>query len=892
MKISIKHFFVIIGVGIFLLMTLLFYFLRQLELTSEHLKSIEYNRYLLTKTANELRQSSDDLSKFARLYVATGNVEFKQHYFSVLAIRHGISPRPEHYDNVYWDLDSDNKGKFHPLSSAISLDEIMGQLPYTSAELVNLNEAEKNSEHLVTVESSAFKLMDKLISERSNNSEVTLTPFNEQLNKNSLFSSANLLLNSPDYLAEKQKIMLPIDKLLNSVRNRTQQELNSTYQKLERITNITNILYFSQFILFIFLIFRIKYRVFKPINYISKTINAIKNAQPIHIYHSGYKDEFEQMTVQFSRLYKENNDALARFKLALKISKQSWFEINLTNLEIKISDDYPKMLGFNPDGFLTSFTQWQSEIHPDDLPLLMHKFNQCIAENSLIEFEYRRKSADGSWFWLHSIGQIIEVDENNKPLTMIGLHMDINKRKNNEFREDMRRHVIELLFSNTDLNTILDYIVKGINEKINRSYCGVFLFEKENTSLNSLIWSGPPSDYSKMLEIKSINSNQGSCGLAGALGTQQFISDICSNTACLHCKEAAKGAGFISCWSEPIIGAKKETLGVFSIRFQYAAEQTEEKTLLLKFVSQLVALVLEQIQTDQQLMLAAKVFSDSHECIIIADENINIIDVNKAFTNITGYSKNEVLGANPQFLQSDRYSDDFYKQIWRTVNDIGYWQGDMWNAKKDASLFAGLFNITKVQNSQGVTNYIGLFTDISLIKEQQQSLELLAHYDPLTKLPNRSLFEDRFKQAVARQKRSNKFLAVVFLDLDNFKPVNDDYGHDIGDELLKQVAQRITDSLRAEDTVFRQGGDEFVLLLNGVDSLEHCHQLMTRLHKALAKSFECNHHLCDITASSGVTFYTSVNENLDNLLRNADQAMYQAKKSGKNTFHFFNDFDA
>jgi len=894
MKISIKQFFIIIGIGIFLLMALFFYFLRNIEITATQLKNIEYNRYLLSQKADELRQSSEDLTKFARLYVATGNKKYKNNYYSILAIRHGTSPRPENYDNTYWNLDSQHNNKLHPMNFAESLDEMMKKLPYTPAEFVYLHLAEKHSEHLVAVETKAFKLSEQFyldINQNKSKFPNKLIAANALNNKNSLFRQASLLLNSADYLAEKQKIMLPIDKLLILVRQRTNQKLTITHQRIEQLSFILNSLVLTTFLLFLFLILKVKSRVFKPINYISKTISAINNAKKITTYQSDFQDEFEQMAVQFSNMYKENNDALLRLNLALKISKQIWFEINLINYEIKISDQYSKMLGYDPEHFETSFARWKNEMHPDDLPMVMRQFNRCIDEKGMIECEYRRKKADGSWLWLHSVGQVVDIYENNKPTTMIGLHMDISHRKNKEFKENMRKQVIELLFRNTDLHRILELIAKGVNEKIAHSSCGVFLFEKDNTLLSSVLWSGPSSAYSEMLEVKTINPNEGSCGLAGSTGTRHLISDICTNIRCLHCKDAAIKAGFVTCWSEPIINAKKDILGVLSIRFTYAAKQTTDNVELLKFVSQLIALVLTQIQTDQQLILAARVFKDTHEGIIIADENANIIDVNESFTDITGYSKKEVLGKTPQFFQSHRHSNDFYKQIWQTVNKLGFWQGDVWSCKKDDSLFAGLFNITKIQSSQGVINYIGLFTDITLLKAQQQSLELLAHYDPLTKLPNRSLFEDRFKQAVARQQRTQKFLAIVFLDLDNFKPVNDVYGHDVGDELLKQVAQRITDSLRAEDTVFRQGGDEFVLLLNGVDSEEHCHQLMTRIHQVLAEPFECGEHRCEISASSGITFYSQDNEHLDNLLRNADQAMYQAKKSGKNTFHFFNDFE-
>ncbi|NOR69651.1 MAG: EAL domain-containing protein [Methylomarinum sp.] len=295
---------------------------------------------------------------------------------------------------------------------------------------------------------------------------------------------------------------------------------------------------------------------------------------------------------------------------------------------------------------------------------------------------------------------------------------------------------------------------------------------------------------------------------------------------------------------------------------------------------------------EQQLQLSSQVFKGTQEGIIITDPEGGIIDVNPAFCRITGYSLQEVIGQNPKILSSGKQSAEFYDNMWDTLNQKGYWQGELWNRKKDGQIYAETLRISSLQDEQGQnTHHIGLFSDITHKKEQQKKLELMAHYDVLTQLPNRALFADRFKQAIAHSKRTDTLLAVCFIDLDNFKPVNDQYGHNVGDQLLIKVAHRIKEKIREEDTVSRQGGDEFALLLGNIESIELCEKTLQRIIKALAQPFNIDEKNINISASIGATLYPHDNADLDTLLRHADQAMYQVKQKGRDSFHLFNPTD-
>lgn len=290
----------------------------------------------------------------------------------------------------------------------------------------------------------------------------------------------------------------------------------------------------------------------------------------------------------------------------------------------------------------------------------------------------------------------------------------------------------------------------------------------------------------------------------------------------------------------------------------------------------------------EELHLTASVFTHSHDGIMICDANQVILDVNPAFTEITGYSREEVLGQKPALMKSGIHDEGFYQSMWKKLSKHDFWRGEVWNRNKQHELYAAETTISAVKSASGqLINYISVFSDISLLKEQQKRLEMLAHYDALTQLPNRVLLADRIVKAQIQADHNQTLLAVCYLDLDGFKPVNDQFGHNTGDELLVEVARRLEDTIRSEDTAARLGGDEFVLLLNNIETLEECRQAAERILTALACPIPINNHEVKIGASMGVVLYPNVSADADTLLRHADQAMYQAKLSGRSRFHLY-----
>jgi diguanylate cyclase (GGDEF)-like protein/PAS domain S-box-containing protein len=293
-------------------------------------------------------------------------------------------------------------------------------------------------------------------------------------------------------------------------------------------------------------------------------------------------------------------------------------------------------------------------------------------------------------------------------------------------------------------------------------------------------------------------------------------------------------------------------------------------------------------EAEQKLKLAGTVFTHAREGIFITDATGSIIDVNDTFTDVTGYGREEAVGQNPRIFQSGHQSPDFYVDMWQMLLEKGFWSGEVWNRRKNGEVYVQMLNISAVKDASGqINNYVALFTDITLMKEHQFQLERNAHYDVLTNLPNRVLLADRLSQAMLQCDRHTQSLAVLFVDLDGFKHVNDLHGHDVGDKLLIALSLLMKEVLREGDTLARLGGDEFVAVLTDLAKVEDCEPVLERFLLATSEPVTVGDLVLKVSASIGVTLYPQDKVDADQLMRHADQAMYVAKESGKNRYHLF-----
>jgi len=589
------------------------------------------------------------------------------------------------------------------------------------------------------------------------------------------------------------------------------------------------------------------------------------------------KDSHQLLQKKVAFKTRKLNDNLKRLGLALNAARQGWFDIELETGEIRVSEQYPKLLGYHADEFKPSMQEWRKSLHPDDQKAVSTQFVKCLSTRAPCEAEYRRKNKSGQWLWIHSIAEVIEWGASNRPLRMVGIHTDITERKRNE---QVLRTLAESGSSYND--EIFQIIVRQLARTLGVRIALIAVNSKRQNGMVDTVamWDGEVYRENFSYAIKGtpceeIEDKQ-------SIFYQQRLQKIYPDNLLL------KELNVDSCLVERLDNSQGQAIGHIALLHDHPMSLQSSNLKLLDSLTVRASIELERKESEEKLSLLSRVFKDTHEGIMITDAKGNIVDVNASFCETTGYTREEVVGQNPRILNSGKQGPEFYAQMWQALNENGFWQGEAWNRKKSGEFYAELLTISSLKDESGeVLNYVGLFSDITKNKEQQKTLELMAHYDLLTELPNRALFSDRFSRAISHSKRTETLLAVCFLDLDLFKPVNDQFGHQIGDKLLIEVANRIKHSVREEDTVSRQGGDEFTLLLGDLESIASCEHTLQRILQAVAEPYKIDGNIIHISASIGVTFYPLDNADLDTLLRHADRAMYDAKIAGRNDYSLY-----
>lgn len=289
-----------------------------------------------------------------------------------------------------------------------------------------------------------------------------------------------------------------------------------------------------------------------------------------------------------------------------------------------------------------------------------------------------------------------------------------------------------------------------------------------------------------------------------------------------------------------------------------------------------------------RLKVANSLFTNSCEGICITDASEQIVDVNPTFCQLTGYSREELQGKTPRILNSGLQPHEFYADMWKSLQGTGEWHGELWNRNRSGALYAVRLNISAICDASGsVTHYLGIMADITAMKAHQDEWEQKANFDLLTGLPNRLLLADRLRQAMAHSRRTGLLLAICYLDLDGFKPINDGFGHEVGDHVLVETANRLSRSVRAGDTVARVGGDEFVLLLWGIENVQECDQTLDRLISDVDSPISFENREFSVTVSVGVAVFPIDGDDPSLLTAQADSAMYRSKRAGGNRCTYF-----
>ena len=477
---------------------------------------------------------------------------------------------------------------------------------------------------------------------------------------------------------------------------------------------------------------------------------------------------------------------------------------------------------------------------------------------------------------------------------LVGAILDITERKQAEAtarqhtqRIELHNRVLRAINQSKPLPAVLQELVLLMEEQAPECLCSVLLLDEQTQRLHNGAAPSLPRFYTEAIEGAKIGDGAGSCGTAAYRGERVVVEDIQQHPYWTDYRELATQAQLGACWSQPFKDHDGRVLGTFAIYHRHPATPTATQLVQIEDYANLASLAVTRHRTDAKLRLLANVFTHAREGIFITDAATRIVEVNQAFTDFTGYSRAEVLGQTPRLLKSGLQDDAFYAKLWQTLAEQGHWFGELWNRHQSGRLFAEMLTISRVCDAQGQTqNYIALFSDITALKTQQTELERQALYDTLTNLPNRLLLARQLRQAMQQTREQGQHLAVVFLDLDGFKTINDSHGHEVGDLLLIALAQRMQAGLPDSDTLARIGGDEFIAILNKLPDTASVVPRLQHLLHAAADVVQLGTLQLQVSASIGVSLYPQTEEvDADQLVRQADQAMYRAKQDGKNRYH-------
>ncbi|HEX8989158.1 MAG TPA: EAL domain-containing protein [Rhodocyclaceae bacterium] len=481
---------------------------------------------------------------------------------------------------------------------------------------------------------------------------------------------------------------------------------------------------------------------------------------------------------------------------------------------------------------------------------------------------------------------ICPLQHGNRTLLYV-VAFDITERKRREELETVRNRMFELLSRGRDLKQILGLVVRYVEQKRGETTCAIMVLDEGEQHLRLFAGSGLPDFYNEAIDSVPIAEGMASCGTAAFRNKLIVVEDVSRHPFWKQYRYVAERAGLAACWSEPIRDSSDRVIGTFDIYAREPGPPGPADLGLMQHIANLAAVAIEKKRSEAGLQLASSVYQASDQAIVVTDADNCIIAVNPAFSRLTGYGLEEVRGRNPKLLASGRTTDEEYQAMWRALVSEGQWQGEFWNRRKNGEEFAAALTINTLCGGDGrIQRHIAMFSDITERKRTAELVWRQANYDSLTGLPNRNLFYDRLSQEVRKARRSGQLLALLYIDLDRFKEVNDAYGHDAGDMLLRETAGRIAACVRDTDTVARLSGDEFAVVLPGIADISRVEQVARDIVLKLSQTFHIGSNLAYVSASVGIAICPNDADEMEALVKAADRAMYAAKEAGRNGFSY------
>ena len=610
------------------------------------------------------------------------------------------------------------------------------------------------------------------------------------------------------------------------------------------------------------------------------------------------------------RVLSELRESEFLWKFAIETSGDGLWDWNVPQEKVFYSKRWKELLGYAEADIGDGLDEWSKRIHPDDkagtMAAISRHFEGLTPSYS---YEHRLLCKDGRYKWILTRGLVVSRDDTGKPLRVIGTHTDISALKLQEAYIKYRNHILEKLANGAPFRDVMLEVVLGLEGIHPEMLCSILLLDETGKRLVDAVAPHLPDFYNAAIDGIEIGLGQGSCGTAAASGELVIVDDIATHPHWTQFKDLAERAGLVSCWSQPILTASGQVLGTFAIYHREVHRPTVADIKLIEECADLISIAIDKYTAEVRLKDREKQLELVLEASQLGfwdwDIAKNKVIRNERWAAMLGYRLDDIEFSVKQWI--DFIHPDDQAAAWKSIQDCMEGVSQMHSMEYRMRCKDGQYKwildqaqVVERDANQKAVRMCGTHTDITERKLMEEQIRHQALYDGLTELPNRYLFEDRLRLSMIKSKRTGHYCALMFLDLDNFKPLNDSYGHAVGDLLLIEVANRLKRCVRETDTVARIGGDEFVIQLEQLDadealSRKEAEVTALKIGRLLAEPYFLKmttkagetivEHHC--TASIGVTLFVGNKESQKEIMRRADDAMYRAKDAGRNRIQFY-----
>ncbi|MFZ6746524.1 bifunctional diguanylate cyclase/phosphodiesterase [Undibacterium sp. JH2W] len=907
----------------------------------DHLNELRLESHLLSM---ELQQSSEDLTRLVRSYVVTGDPVYKNYYQQVLDVRNGKLARPVLGRNLFWDLVPASQaqasghapGRNDFVGQRVPLMELIKKTGISEEELTLLEQAKANSDALTAIEYRAMDMIENPgLDVYASKLRASQLLYDEQYRAAKLAilrpiaearelmekRGASLVEEAALFALRVRMLFILVGILLVGLLWRAYRSLNMSLGGSIREVSAT-------------LINLGKGNFTTPVIVKRGMEESIMGWLAVTQAKLAEIDEARNLAAQkserLSRLYSalsqcnqsilrlgNKDDLLPRIcEDAVTIGglKMAWIGLveegaevlkpvasfgagsdYLDGLVISVHAGEVTAQGPSAQAYLQNQAYWCQDFLHDTHTAPWHERGAAQGWRSSAALPLIKNGKVVGTFNLYA-GDENAFDESVQDLLMefaIDVSHVLNRFDLEDDRlhalqmEELRSYMLERITANTTQKELLHDVVLKVESLLPDCLCSIMLLDKDGIHLRTGAAPSLPETFTQAIEGEVIGAGIGSCGNALSTGERTIATDLSTHAYWRDYWKLAEQFELRSCWSEPIRTAERKIIGAFAIYHRLASVPDAFSLSLLEMAANLIAIGMERKQSQESLHKLSQAVEQSSNAIVITDTAVNIEYANEAYLKNAGKQLAEVLGRKPSIMRSGRTAPEVYAEMWQHLERGESWKGELINRYADGLDHTDLAHISPIRNAQGVvTHFLSIQEDISDKKRTEERIKYLAHYDALTGLPNRTLLDELARYALSLAERNQDALAVIFFDLDHFKDINDSLGHSLGDVMLVELSRRLVAAMRENDTISRLGGDEFILLLTGVD--EHqVEQVVQKLMQVVNTPFHLGEYDLNVTASMGIAIYPNDGKDLETLSRNADAAMYRAKREGRNAYRYF-----